>query len=253
MAKAMGATKTSGGKMMQYNLANFNGYGLAADPPEAKAIPRKQEVKSKLSSPGVKSIKIRYGPYKIPSSKTPNFLGQPGMLNNYPHVNFEKPCSGNCTIIGMRQDLEYPNGTIANIDSGLWLHHSVIFAIGEGRYDASCMQYDVSLPHVSVNTTAFQSERIFSNGNERTDAVFPDRGTKDVGYRIRPSDTFAALIELMNENPRDERLYFTMVWDILDGHPLPCEPTVVWHDVRNCGTSEANPPDNQCKKFSPSS
>lgn len=72
-------------------------------------------------------------------------------------------------------------------------------------------------------------------------------GHKDVGYKIRTSDKFAALLEIMNENSQVEIVYFTMIWDILDGHPLPYEPLTIWHDVRNCGTSEINPPDGKGK------
>ncbi|TLD36045.1 DNA repair and recombination protein [Venturia nashicola] len=249
MAKLMGATKTSAGKLYEFNIEElFTEYGITADPPEAKSVSRKQVSESKTGIPNAKAVKIRYGPYKIPSVKTANKLGQNGMLANFPHINgFDKPCDDDCTIIGMRQGLEYGNGSNANINSGLWLHHSVIFAIGQGRQDPACMQYDVSIPHISVNTTAFQSERIFSNGNERTDAVFPDMGHKDVGYKIRASDKFAGLLEIMNENPKVEVVYFTMIWDILDGHPLPYEPLTIWHDVRNCGTSEVNPPDGKDK------
>lgn len=79
-------------------------------------------------------------------------MGQYGMLADFPHVNFDKPCDGDCTIIGMKQGLEYPNGTNANINSGLWLHHSVIFAIGKGRSDPSCTQFDISIPHIRYAT-----------------------------------------------------------------------------------------------------
>lgn len=68
-----------------------------------------------------------------------------------------------------------------------------------------------------------------------------------MGYKIRPSDRIAALLEIMNENPRVEVVYFTITWDILDGHPLPYEPVAVWHDIGNCGTSEVNPPDGKGK------
>ncbi|QDS77875.1 hypothetical protein FKW77_000329 [Venturia effusa] len=245
----MGASKTSAGQFSEWYKDAFKGtpYGRTAVPPEAAPVPRVQELKSETNVPGAKAIKIRYGPYKIPSAKIMMHNQRYGMLENYPELDFDKPCSGDCTIIGMRQGLEYPDGTEANVDRGLWLHHSVILAVGEGREDTTCLDQPFSLPHITVNSTHFQSERIFSTGNERTNAVFPDMGVTDAGYKIRAQDKFALILELMNENAKDETVYFTMVWDILDGHPLPHDVQLVHHDIRNCGTSEVNPPEGQSK------
>lgn len=245
----MGGNKTTAGGFPEWYKEAFKGtpYGRTDAPPEATNIPRRQELKSGTNIPGAKAIKIRYGPYRVPSAKVMMHNQRYGMLENYPELDFDKPCSGDCTIIGMRQSLEYADGTQANVDNGLWLHHSVILAIGEGREDTTCLEQAISLPHVTVNSTHFQSERIFSTGNERTDAVFPDMGVTDAGYKIREQDKFALLLELMNENGKDETVYFTMVWDILDGHPLEHDVQLIHHDIRNCGTSEVNPPNGQCE------
>ncbi|TID14430.1 DNA repair and recombination protein [Venturia nashicola] len=245
----MGANKTHAGGFPDWYMEVFKGtpYGRTDPPPEAAAIPRRQELKSETNVPGAKAVKIRYGPYKVPSAKVMMHNQRYGMLENYPELDFEKPCTGDCTIIGMRQGLEYPDGRDANVDNGLWLHHSVILAVGEGREDTTCLDQPFSLPHITANTTHFQSERIFSTGNERTDAVFPDMGVNDAGYKIRDQDKLALLLELMNENGKDETVYFTMVWDILDGHPLPHDVQLIHHDIRNCGTSEVNPPEAKSK------
>jgi hypothetical protein len=66
--------------------------------------------------PGSKTVKLRYGPYKVPNAS------KGGMVWNNPDMSVEKPCQ-DCMIIGMNAGLEYPNGTNANIDSGMWLHH----------------------------------------------------------------------------------------------------------------------------------
>lgn len=244
----MGANKTSAGRFPEWyqeTFAPWTPYGRTNPPPEAASIPRVQEIKSETNVPGAKAIKIRYGPYKVPSVKVENYSQGPGMLGNFPEKDFDKPCSGDCTIIGMRQSLEYPDGTQANVDTGLWLHHSVVVAIGEGREDIRCLEHPYSLPHITMNTTHFQSERIFTAGNERTNAVFSDMGVTDAGYKIRAQDKLTLLVELMNENARDEIVYFTMIWDILDGHPLPHDVQLIHHDIRECGTSDVNPPNNQ--------
>jgi hypothetical protein len=75
--------------------------------------------------PGQKTVKIRYGPYKVPNMgvTTRTLTGnEEGMLWNYPDTNIQKPCN-DCMITGILADYEYLNGTSANIDSGQWLHH----------------------------------------------------------------------------------------------------------------------------------
>ena len=75
--------------------------------------------------PGSKTVKIRYGPYRVPSMgvTTKTLTGnEEGMLWNYPDTNIQKPC-GDCMLTGIVAEYEYLNGTKANIDSGQWLHH----------------------------------------------------------------------------------------------------------------------------------
>jgi hypothetical protein len=45
--------------------------------------------------------------------------GHAGMLENYPDTGVEKPCE-ECTLLRQEAGLEYPNGTNANIDTGMW-------------------------------------------------------------------------------------------------------------------------------------
>jgi hypothetical protein len=62
------------------------------------------------------------------------------------------PCS-DCGITHIRADLEYPNGSYANADTGMWLHHTVFYNMN--RTDTTCSKWP---------------ERIFASGNERTPA-----------------------------------------------------------------------------------
>jgi hypothetical protein len=145
--------------------------------------------------------------------------------------------------MGISAGLEFPNGTDANVGkSGLWLHHMILLAVGEGREDFTCRDKEISLPHILVGATSRSSERIFGSGNERSTAVFPEWGVSDAGFKMKPTDSLAAVIELMNENLTDQVVYITMTWDILDGHPFKDNIRVAWLDVRQCGTSEVTPP-----------
>jgi hypothetical protein len=73
--------------------------------------------------PESKTVKIRYGPYKVPRSSRKNFLGGSGTLFNYPDLNVERPCDGECVLLSIQADLEYSDGRNANTTNGMWLHH----------------------------------------------------------------------------------------------------------------------------------
>ncbi|KAF2432732.1 hypothetical protein EJ08DRAFT_658730 [Tothia fuscella] len=255
-ARMMGATKSTPGLMsaaldavnceiaahclIESVLTGPDGYGSIPDIPNA--APRKPAMKSRTAVPNSETIKIRYGPYKVPSMKTKNLMGQYGMLFNLPNKNLEKPCEGNCTLIGMSSGLEYADGKTANVNEGLWLHHLILFNGGPGRVDTTCKSRDVSVPHASVGAVTSNTERIFAAGNERVEGILPNMGVTDAGYKLYDTDRLSALIELMNENMEDKIVYLTMTYDIVRGHPFKDEIKIIWMDVRQCGTSEVNPP-----------
>jgi hypothetical protein len=68
------------------------------------------------------------------------------------------PCT-DCLITFMQADLEYPDGSYANADTGMWLHHAVLVNLNEP--DAVC---------------ASEPNRIFASGNERTAADISNNG-----------------------------------------------------------------------------
>lgn len=45
------------------------------------------------------------------------------MVWNSPSPSIEKPCPGKCTLIGMNAGLEFADGSDANTDQKMWLHH----------------------------------------------------------------------------------------------------------------------------------
>lgn len=51
--------------------------------------------------------------------KTVNILGEEGALWNYADNVAPKPCE-ECVIVGINSGLEYPDGSNANIDTGMW-------------------------------------------------------------------------------------------------------------------------------------
>jgi hypothetical protein len=90
-------------------------------------------------------VRIKYGPYKVPPSHIDN-----GM-KNFVEQNATMPCH-DCLITWFQADLVYEDGTIANADTGMWLHHTVL--TNGGSEDVKGCKY--------------RGERFFASGNERT-------------------------------------------------------------------------------------
>jgi len=162
------------------------------------------------------------------------------MIWNQPTASITKPCS-DCMIVGMNAGLEYLDGSDANTDTKLWLHHMVLFNIGTGAWDATCTAF--GLPHMIVGSLPASSERIFSSGNERTTVFFNPQwtNTTNMGYPVYSKDRFGLITDLMNMNAGAKTVYLTMYYDYVDGHPSHFqEVKPVWFDVAQCGISEVS-------------
>jgi hypothetical protein len=208
--------------------------------------PNHQDQQTDHAIPGVKRVKIRSGPYTVPNmSKRSWVSGEHGLLWNMPVFNIQKPCKDSCTILRQWAGLEYANGTNANIDSGMWLHHMVHLTSGPTRWDPVCYGR-LSLPHAAIFHTAGNSERYFSSGNERSMMDF-NPGGKDLsygtGYYLTAADSFYYLVDLMNMNMDDRDVYVTMTYDYLPGEIPPNWEQIktVWLDVSSCILSEVKP------------
>jgi hypothetical protein len=189
-------------------------------------------------------VKIRYGPYKVPNAGKKNFMGEAGSLFNFPDLEADRPCQGECVLLGMNADLEYPDGRNANTGNGMWLHHMVLFNSGPNRFDPTCVG-KTSLPHMLISSSPANSERLMASGNERTQRRFnsPYNPGEKLGYYMNPQDKFALIVDFMNENKDDKVVYLTMTYDYMEGRPEGFSNfRSIWLDVAQCGTSEVRPP-----------
>jgi hypothetical protein len=91
-------------------------------------------------------VKIRYGPFTVPEMSVDSGMKQ------FVVPIAQKPCS-DCLVTWARAGLEYPNGTVANANNGLWLHH-VVFLNTE-KTATICPQ-------------SLKGDPFFASGNERT-------------------------------------------------------------------------------------
>jgi hypothetical protein len=92
--------------------------------------------------------KIRYGPFTAPAMSVNN-----GMKSYVVDVA-QKPCT-DCLVTWILAGLEYPNGTVANANTGLWLHHAVF---------SNTQRTGIVCPQSSIG------DQFFASGNERTPA-----------------------------------------------------------------------------------
>jgi hypothetical protein len=123
----------------------------------------------------------------------------------------------------------------------------ILYNSGPGREDPTCNDRDISVPHAVIGFTPRNAQRIFASGNERTNIIFPEAGVKDAGIKLRATDKFSAVLEFMNDNDVDKIVYLTMTYDFIPGHPFQDDIRPLWFDVRQCGTSEVNPPKSSGK------
>lgn len=189
--------------------------------------------------PSVKRTKVRYGPYRLPSTAESSLMsiisGEPGTMQSMATA-MTKPCTGQCGLITAQAGLEYPNGTVADNSNGAWLHHVVLITGGAGHSDGTCPGSGVGMI----------GERTFSSGNERTPTAFGDvleNKVKSV-YPLSPVDVFSAQLELMNLNTVVKNVYLTIDFEYIPGD-IPAgfkRARAMWLDVTNCGISSVNPP-----------
>jgi hypothetical protein len=147
------------------------------------------------TTPGARTKAIKYGPWTVPAATGTGHHGA-GMVEDV-RFAIERPCT-DCYITAARPDLKYTDGTVANTDTGLWLHH---FAMGNsGGTDARCSK----TPLIQLG-----GELLFTAANERTAGRFP----AGVGHRTRPLDFWTLGVDLMNTSTTAKDVVLEMTWE----------------------------------------
>jgi hypothetical protein len=165
---------------------------------------------------------VRYGPIPV----LPSILGNPSqttaavpLLGNLPLLPM--PCS-NCFLTGTTIDLVYDNGQPANLDTGVMLHHLVLFQPQVD--DATCAR---------TTPVGLLGQRFFASGNERTPGNLP------AGYGVHlGTGPLAAYFDIMNHSDQLRLVYLTanVRW-LPDSTPGMKAVTPLWFDENNCSTS----------------
>ncbi|MCG8918206.1 hypothetical protein L6E12_20695 [Actinokineospora sp. PR83] len=132
------------------------------------------------------------------------------------------PCN-NCYIRGIKPDMKFPDGSNANYDSDVMLHHTVFF--DRSRSDVTC----------PGGWPGMAGRRIFASGNERTGGTLPD----GYGVKLGFLPLTYMMIELMSMSHQQKEVIITVDLETVpDNTPGMKEATPVWLDADNCGLSE---------------
>ena len=173
-----------------------------------------------VPSPNVTTV--RYGPIPVLPAllgkPTPTIAGAP-LVANLPLLPM--PCA-NCYVTGTTIDMVYENGQSANLDTGVMLHHLVLFQPMVD--DTTCAR---------TTPIGFMGQRFFASGNERTPGALP------AGYGVHfGGGPLGAFFEIMNHSDQLKVVYLTaqVSW-LPDSTPGITAVTPVWLDQNNCSTS----------------
>jgi hypothetical protein len=222
-------------------FAVAEGYDRAAPPiwnfanettPDAKAdgsagvIIEPDLASSGTGKDGATVKRVKLGPYTL----------QPGQKREYPisylglspsDPGLPLPCTS-CYITAMQLSLEYPDGSVANVDTGAWLHHVDISVTG---VDYTCPSNPISFI-LAGGDPAMGGSRIYAGGNERT----PIRLNSKSKFGIDPGwGTMGGAVELMSENTKPITVYTILTIEYVPkSTPGYREARLVWVDVVNC-------------------
>ncbi|HZT66575.1 MAG TPA: hypothetical protein VFA11_12385 [Acidimicrobiales bacterium] len=173
----------------------------------------------KMTFWGQRSV-VRYGPIPLP----PASMG--GGLHDLVSPAFPKPCD-NCLMTGVIPDMVYADGSPANIDTGVMLHHIVLF--DNSKDDYTCPRWD---------GVGVLGRRIFASGNERTAFSLPAGFGLPVG-----TQQWAGLFDLMNMTAQVRNVYLQFtVYHVPATSPGIRQVVPVWLDENNCSNSEFSVP-----------
>ncbi|KAL1845032.1 hypothetical protein VTK73DRAFT_1306 [Phialemonium thermophilum] len=171
---------------------------------------------------GAKRVKILYEPMLVPGMMDETTGG----MADFDVVDAPMPCH-DCLITGFLPSLQFEDGTVANANTSMSLHHAVFANLN--RTDTTCPDWE--------------GERFLAAGNERTALDLTLGGTRKAGYYVGRHDVGAVVMELMNEamDPRTVRL--SVEWEFLgsgvaDGFDVAVP---LWLDVTGpCGSSSVD-------------
>jgi hypothetical protein len=184
------------------------------------SVPHKILITDKPSDPNGKMVKIRYGPFTVPAMSM--FTPLPEMFGG---AAIHKPCE-ECFLGKFQGGMEYEDGSEANVDTGMYMHHFVI--TNTGKPDWLCGLRKGG---------SFRNQWVYNSGNERPPVRLNSK--YKFGMRVDKEDTFEAVGEIMNMSNETKTVYATTIYEVVPlDTPGYREATHLRLDVWQCGGSD---------------
>lgn len=187
-----------------------------------------------------KRVQIRYGPFTMPAANDTSVMPMPGMEDEGGVVDVSwaigepvKPCS-NCVLKQGQMTLTYTDGSLANLDSGAWLHHVTLATVGPNRRDYACPNVEKQ----GMGIIGGDHERFMVVHNDRNETFWGANGADQAGYYLGgDADKLAMILELKNELNVPKDVYLVQEFEYLPGE-LPkgwLDVKGLWLDAAKCG------------------
>jgi hypothetical protein len=199
----------------------------------SSAIPAVQMLPSDVKNKDAVRKRIRYGPYVVPASNETTLdtmtTMEKGSLQFLKKVD---PVCLDCVVLRGHTAVEYEDGTHANVDTGIYLHHAVMLNFAKKERMINCAGFGNMLnpkgPGLFIGG-ASEGAASVEGGNMYST---PDGSFKS-GYHVAPTDTFGMWGEIMNYAPVRKTVYLvtdadyipSRPADYLDTHTMPFTAT----------------------------
>jgi len=215
-------------------------------------------------SPTYKRVRVTYGQFHLPafneSKPAMPMTGMPGMnmgsgmdmsggmnmdseggMLDASNHNAPAPCT-DCTLKYARTSLVYPDGTIANINTGAWLHHLTLSLRGPTRSDLRCPGGTKRIP--------LGMERILAFHNDRNETFFGLNALDERGLYVGKDDVYDMELMLKNELNVPKDVQYVIDWEFVPGKPANWgNVRGIWMDAAPCSAvmSDIDPPKDKLK------
>lgn len=129
-------------------------------------------------TPSATVSSVRYGPFPLSAG---------GALRDKLLEKIKKPC-GDCYIVAIQAQLEDSNQRERFTESGLWLHHAILFNTAQSDLTCSYMA----------------GERFYGGDHTKVTRRWNNHGRW--GYHVNADDKWALVVDLLNEGDVDVEL-----------------------------------------------
>jgi len=175
-----------------------------------------------------------------PPMSMPGMEHEGGMLDASSH-KAPKPCS-DCTLKYAKSSLNYPDGSVANIETGAWLHHLTMAVVGPGREDLACPGGTMRIPK--------NMERMLAFHNDRNETFFGITATDEMGFYLGEADNMDLELMLKNELNVPKDVVFSIEWEFVPGRQAGWgDVKGLWMDAAPCSAmmSDIQPPSGKAQ------